>query len=93
MKLTCASHYSSDFVIYHRYNGYSEEIHNLERWLESTDFIHVLVTHSILETHFITSHAGLGKVNSCLGQQTWERGSLDLLSYLLSADNNRNTIL
>lgn len=69
-------------------------MHNLERWLESTDLIHVLVTQSILETHFTTSHAGLGKgkVNSRLGQQTWERGSPGLVSYSLSADNNRNAI-
>ena len=58
--------------MYHWHNGYSEEIHNLERWLESTDLIHILVTQSIVETHFITSHAILGKskVNSYLEQQT-----------------------
>lgn len=80
--------------MYHWHNGYSEEIHNLERWLESTDLIHILVTQSIVETHFITSHAILGKskVNSCLEQQTWEKCCPGLISYSLFADEDRSKI-
>lgn len=94
LKLTYASHYSSDFVMYYWHNGYSEEINNLERWLESTYLIHILVTQSIVETHFITSHAilGKGKVNSRLGQQTWERGCPGLVSGSLCIGKDRSTI-